>query len=205
MNNTTSDSASTLRYYPRFRLWQLFAGVTVVALVLSVIPFRNRERFGPLQHTIPNVVFSPDGTRIAVFAYDYRDAGVPLKGYVANVSRTIGLIDAATLSKFTAVEHDFRKGNQGPDLAHALGWDWRFEFTPDSSLLYTFIRGGRIQAWDIAAGRGPARRSATSLTATVSAYRPTALGSRFPRASTSKCCLRHRINRLRQRRPGMAQ
>ena len=44
---------------------------------------------------------------------DARDAGTPMKSYLANVSRTISLIDATDGSLARIVKQDVRRGNQG--------------------------------------------------------------------------------------------
>src|SRR5437870_3530004 len=99
----------------RFTLRRLLAGIVLVAIPLAVIsralhPYQS----GRLYSSVYSIRFSPDGKNLAVGRYSARDAGVPFKCYVANVSNTLLLVDAQTLSNTRTILHEFHEGNQGP-------------------------------------------------------------------------------------------
>jgi WD40 repeat protein len=133
----------------RFSLRQLLVGMAMFAVTFSVIWWLAQPHWGRIYNNVNLVAFSPDGKQLAISHYSARDANVPLKGYVANESITVALIDTATLANAATVKHEFRKGNQGPGLHH-----WRYTslaFDPAYNFLYfTDWQTGQLQAWDVA-------------------------------------------------------
>ena len=134
----------------RFSLRRLFAGVTVVAIVLGgvavvthSIPTRSRYYHNQVNY----LAFSSDGTKLAAVLFNARDAGVPLKLYVADVSRAVALLDTATLTMSAVVQHQFLEGNQGP----FLGRGTVVEFNQDGTCLDVLgWDARRLRTWDIA-------------------------------------------------------
>jgi WD40 repeat protein len=99
---------------PRFTLSQLLMGVAFVAIVLG---FTHTEGCGRRFSMIESLSFSSDDSAIAVAKLSARDAQTPWKLYIADVSRTISWLDAATGKSRGQIHQDFRPGNCGPAFA----------------------------------------------------------------------------------------
>src|SRR5262245_42305632 len=141
----------------RFSLRELLVTMTVIAICLSIVflciqsqyraPVKNLLFTDQVFNQIENLTFSPDGTKLAVEHFHARDAGVPMKCYVADVSRTVAILDATTLRTHSVVQHQFLQGNQGPFLRIGPF----VAFTPDSKYLeVSEWDRERIRPWDIA-------------------------------------------------------
>src|SRR5262245_14542742 len=118
----------------RFRLRHLFIGFALVSVALALYIFPPTLRIGsyhPPYNNISHLTFSPDGAKLAITHFRARDAGVPCKLYVADVTDAVEVLDTATLSNVTLVDSKFRPGNQGPRFSIYGG----IKFTPDGSFL----------------------------------------------------------------------
>jgi WD40 repeat protein len=134
----------------RFSLRQLLVGIAFVSVLLFLFLFLSTAdhvgRSNRVHNNVRYLTYSPDGATLAIVHFRARDAGVPFKLYVAEVSDSVELIDAATLSNVTTVDHQFHKGNQGP--SHSTYG--KIDFSPDGKFLQVgkFWRGP-IRTWDI--------------------------------------------------------
>jgi WD40 repeat protein len=130
----------------RFTLRRLFAGITLIAILLAGISIARSGRVGPIHRELHTIVFSPDGASLAIVTVIARDSQVHGKRYFEDVSRTIALLDTATLSNCATVHHEFQKGVPGP-LQH-LGWEVAFAL--DGRCIYVLTdAGGQLRTWDI--------------------------------------------------------
>lgn len=135
----------------RFTLTQLLLWVVLAAIILSLTQVGGCSA---RSQTISSLSFSPDGKWLAASAYNWRGANVPFKAYVADVCRTIELMNTTELKR-VQVHQETLWGNQGPGFSlmryTSLG------FSPDSKTLSItpFGRWGRapIQTFDLATGK----------------------------------------------------
>jgi WD40 repeat protein len=80
------------------------------------------------------------------------DADVPFKHYLADVSRTIAILDTETLFDASTAQHDFRPGFQGP-LFHFWRLRQQIAFAPDSAQLFVLDWDrGRRRTWSVKTG-----------------------------------------------------
>lgn len=96
---------------PRFTLSQLFKWTALIAIVLSLT---QTEGCGDRYAMIEAISFSFDTSRIAVTKLTCRDAQTPMKGYKANVSRTVSWLDVSNGKSCGLIAQDFKPGNSGP-------------------------------------------------------------------------------------------
>lgn len=108
----------------RFGLRELLMATALVA-ILMLLP--SVGGCGEQGQVVCDLSFSPDGKSLAVGMYNWRDAQVPLKGYKADVCRTIEIIQIDDPSDRLLVEQEMRLGNQGPCfLPHTmLQFQWQ--------------------------------------------------------------------------------
>ncbi len=135
----------------RFSLRQLLVGFAIASVLLMVyLIISDANQFGRSNRVYNNVrylTFSPDGEKLAIVHFRARDAGVRLKRYVADVTKSIELVDTATLSNLTIVDFTFRKGNQGPALSGPYG---TVMFSSDSKYLRVGTKAGEpFRTWDV--------------------------------------------------------
>jgi WD40 repeat protein len=128
----------------RFSLTQLFMAIALVAIVLTLV---RSEGCGARMLRVSDVEFSPDGRRLAVARHDGRDARVPFKGYLANVSRTISVMDVASLSGKQVVEQRLKFGNQGPAFGIFRYAAPSLVFPSDDCLLVTGFGNGPLSEY----------------------------------------------------------
>ncbi len=96
----------------RFSLMQLFMGTTLVSILLA---YTQVGGCGRQINVIECVSFSSDGSRIVVSELSARDSPQnPGKGYWADVSRTVSLLDASKGTSEGIVRQDFKPGVCGP-------------------------------------------------------------------------------------------
>jgi hypothetical protein len=96
---------------PRFSLTQLFMGIALVGILLTLV---QSEGCGKRYSQIECISYNPVGTRLLVSRLDARDARTPGKGYKSNVARKLSVFDAVDGSNERIVHQDYRAGNQGP-------------------------------------------------------------------------------------------
>jgi WD40 repeat protein len=126
----------------QFSLTQLLMAITLVSILMALV---RSEGCGRRYSMASSLDFSPDGKRLVVARYDARDANVPLKGYKADASRTISIVDVESASVVDIVEHVLEPGNRGP--AFGLYWPGRqsvvFGADADTVFLQDF-RGTKV-------------------------------------------------------------
>lgn len=94
----------------RFSLTQLFMGVALVAILLTIT---RVEGCGVRFSQIECLSFSQDGADLLVVRLDGQRAPTPYKIYKANVARTISMLPVADPSRPSVLQQDVRLGNQG--------------------------------------------------------------------------------------------
>jgi len=96
---------------PRFTLSHIFMGTALVAIIMALT---QSEGCGTRYSMIEAISFSSDKSRIVVTNLNGRDAQTPMKGYKANVSRTVSWLETSTGDSSGIIHQDFRPGNSGP-------------------------------------------------------------------------------------------
>lgn len=104
--------------------------VTLVAIALS---FWQAEGCGGRFQIAANLVYAPDGKSLAVCSYDWGDANVSMKVYIADCDRFISIYrtDEGTSQ---VIHRDFRGGVLGPGRSHYCYTP--LQFTPNGQSLY---------------------------------------------------------------------
>jgi WD40 repeat protein len=62
---------------------------------------------------VSSLAFSPDGNILATAVYQWQSANVPFKAYIADVRRTIELVNMKDLHR-SVLDEETLRGNQGP-------------------------------------------------------------------------------------------
>jgi WD40 repeat protein len=127
----------------RFSIKQLMMAVALIAILLV---FWRTEGCGTRSSAIESLSFSPDGARLLVSRIDARDARRPGKAYLADVARTVSILDAIAGDVSFVLCQDVRKGNQGPAFRF-----WRFGATTASA--HFDSSGTRIVVQEFGGGR----------------------------------------------------
>ncbi|HEY4312151.1 MAG TPA: WD40 repeat domain-containing protein [Pirellulales bacterium] len=116
-----------------FTLSQLFHGIALLALTFALV---RAEGCGTAFTRIGALSFSPDGKRLAVVKLNWRDANVSLKGYAADILRTLSIVDVEKAIPTEVVDRAFVAGNQGPAFAILRQCPDSLAFSADGKRLF---------------------------------------------------------------------
>lgn len=122
-----------------------------VALAAITFSFLQAEGCGGRFQKATNIVYSPDGQSLAVCSYDWGDANVSLKSYIADCDRFISVYHLAD-ERSAVVHHDFRGGNLGPGRSHYAYMPLQFS-ADGQNLLFPSWDGRRMLQWNVGAGK----------------------------------------------------
>ena len=136
---------------PQFTLTQLLMTVALVAILLGMA---NSEGCGTRYCKVSDLAFSPDGKHLVAVQNTARRTNASLKDYLADVSRTISILDAATGKTERIVEQEKRSGYQGPAFGLYRDLQKVVAYGPQGkSLLVQQFGGGSVKSYDLLSGK----------------------------------------------------
>lgn len=156
-NHSASFSHSRMSansWLPRFGLAQLLMAVALIAILLA---FSQVEGCGQHFSRIECVSYSPSGAQIVVSRLDARDSMTPMKLYLADVSRTVSILDAKTGSTIRIVKQDLRPGNCGPAFHLWRAHRTSVTFQSENEIVVQEFGGGTLAVY-AADGVRPSRQ-----------------------------------------------
>jgi WD40 repeat protein len=136
----------------QFTLGGLFMFITLVAILLT---FLKAEGCSTTYTKIGSLQFSSDGKHLAAARYIGHDAHTPLKRYLADLSRTISIINTESHTLERIVEHATKPGNQGPAFRSYSYVGNCVAFAPNGTALFVAGYDAKgVTRYDLTSGKG---------------------------------------------------
>jgi WD40 repeat protein len=136
----------------QFTLGGLFMFITLVAILLT---FLKAEGCSKTYTKIGSLQFSADGKRLAAARYIGHDAHTPLKRYMADLSRTISIINTESHTLERVVEHATKPGNQGTAFRSYSYVGNCVAFAPNGTALFVADYDAKgVTRYDLTSGKG---------------------------------------------------
>lgn len=142
----------------QYRLRHLFICVAVIAIAIALTQVNwHATRY----QKVGCLAFSPDSKSIAAALYTAYDAGVALKAYYANVSRTISILEAQSGTSNRLIDKKVLWGNEGPAREEYGELRTPVAFLSNDQLLVKDLGGGNLILHDLSRdSREPVRHNA---------------------------------------------
>ena len=128
----------------QFSLTQLLMFVALVAILLTLA---RSEGCGYRRSMIGSLEFSADGKRLLVARYDDHNAGVPNKGYVDEICRTISVIDVESGTVTSIVDQVVK--SYGSPVVPPLRAPRTAFAEDDKAALIEELNGGELKLCDL--------------------------------------------------------
>ncbi len=138
----------------QFTITHLLMATWLIAILMGMAIWNG---WGRSFQKVSDLAFSPDGKRLVVVQNSARNANVPGKVYLADVSRTISVLDTASGRTERIIERAMHEGQGG---GRRLYYDLQkiVAFGPDGTVLLVQEFGGEtVKTYDFGAGRRQGR------------------------------------------------